>query len=217
MSSSSALDVRPPLVDLGVRAAGRVDDRGRRARLVLDPDEVVEDRLGGQLLDDPRPGAAAGEPGGDDGHAEPLQRAGDVDPLAAGERQPGARAVPLVELEVRHGQRAVDRGVEGDCDDHEIQLQAWCAACPMYQPAAPEQSRLSDRARGDQRPADDEPAARVDPHLSERLTLAHRQARRPPERRPARPAAGRPARPGSRRGRDERQRARGRTARCAVA
>ena len=36
---------RAPLVDLGERAAGRVDDGGRGARLALDPDEVVEDRL----------------------------------------------------------------------------------------------------------------------------------------------------------------------------
>ena len=79
--------LRPPLVDLGVRARGRVDDRGRRARLVADADEVVEDRLGGQLLDDARARPAAGEAGGDDRHVEPLQRARDVDPLAAGERQ----------------------------------------------------------------------------------------------------------------------------------
>ena len=40
---------------------GRVDDGGGGARLVLDPDEVVEDRLRGQLLDDPRARAAARE------------------------------------------------------------------------------------------------------------------------------------------------------------
>ena len=84
------------------------------------------------------PGAAAGETGGDDGHAEPLQRAGDVDPLAACERQPGARAVPLAQLEVRHGQRAVDRGVEGDGDDHEIQLQSVVRSVrPRTSPCAP--------------------------------------------------------------------------------
>ena len=47
--------LRAPLVDLGVGAGGRVDDGGGRARLVPDPHEVVEDRLLGQLLDDPRP------------------------------------------------------------------------------------------------------------------------------------------------------------------
>ena len=36
---------RPPLVDLGVGAAGRVDDGRRRARLAVDADEVVQDRL----------------------------------------------------------------------------------------------------------------------------------------------------------------------------
>ena len=45
---------RAPLVDLGVGAAGRVDDRGRRPRLALDADEVVEDRLAREPLDDPR-------------------------------------------------------------------------------------------------------------------------------------------------------------------
>src|SRR5437773_2275088 len=44
------LDVRAPLVDLGVATAGRVDDRCRGARLVLDAHEVVQDRLRGQLL-----------------------------------------------------------------------------------------------------------------------------------------------------------------------
>ena len=51
--------LRPPLVDLGVRVLGRVHDRRRRPRLLRDADEVVEDRLGGQLLHDPRAGAAA--------------------------------------------------------------------------------------------------------------------------------------------------------------
>ena len=110
--------LRAPLVDLGVRALGRVDDGGRGPRLLADPDEVVQDRLGGQLLDDPRAGPAAGEAGRDDRHVEPLQRAGDVDPLAARERQHLARAVAVPALEVRHGQRAVERGVERDGDDH---------------------------------------------------------------------------------------------------
>ena len=83
-----ARHLRAPLVDLGVRALGRVDDGGRRPRLLADADEVVQDRLGGQLLDDARAGAAAGEARRDDRDVEPLQRPGDVDPLAAGEREP---------------------------------------------------------------------------------------------------------------------------------
>ena len=119
------LHVWAPLVDLGVRAAGRVDDRGRGARLVADSDEIVEDRLAGQLLDDAGAGPAPGEAGRDHRHTQVLQRAGDVDPLAAGERQAGARAVALAELEVRHGQRAIDGGVERDGDDHENQAPMW--------------------------------------------------------------------------------------------
>ncbi len=113
------LDRRPPLVDLGVRPARRVDDRGRRPRFALDPDEVVEDRLLGQPLDDAHAGLAPGEARRDDRHAERLECTGDIDPLAARKRQPVARAVALATLEVRDGDRAVDRRVEGDGDDHQ--------------------------------------------------------------------------------------------------
>ena len=112
--------LRAPLVDLRLRARRRVDDERRGARLVADADEVVEDRLARQLLDDARAGAAAGEPGRDDGDVEPLERARDVDALAARERQHLARAVTLPELERRDGERAVERGVEGDGDDHGV-------------------------------------------------------------------------------------------------
>src|SRR5581483_4346480 len=67
-------DVRAPLVDLGVGAAGGVDDGGRGPRLLLDADEVVQDRLRRQLLDDPRARPAAGETGGDDRNGEALER-----------------------------------------------------------------------------------------------------------------------------------------------
>src|SRR5581483_5817232 len=127
------LHARAPFVDLGVRAAGRVDDRRRGPRLALDPDEVVEKRLLRQSLDDPRPGHAADEPGGDDGHAERLQRARDVDALAAGERQPGAGAVALPALEVGHRDRAVDRCVERDGDDHRKNASRWWAVRVAYQ------------------------------------------------------------------------------------
>ena len=53
------------------------------------------------------------------GRLEALQRARDVDALAARRGQAGARPVPMPELEVRHRQRAIDCGVEGDGDDHE--------------------------------------------------------------------------------------------------
>src|SRR5262249_50860076 len=131
------LDVRAPFVDLRVARACRVDDRGRGPRLVVDPDEVVEDRLAGQLLDDAGAGPSAGEAGGDDRDAEALQRPRDVDPLAAGQRQALARAVPLAALEVRNGQRAIDGGVERDGDDHETQPHMWWRVRRVYQPARP--------------------------------------------------------------------------------
>ena len=81
-------------------------------------DEVVEDRLVRQLLDDPGAGGTAHEAGRDDRDTEQLQRTCDVDPLATRERHAGARAMALPTLEVRHGQRPVDRRVEGDGDDH---------------------------------------------------------------------------------------------------
>ena len=112
---------RTPFVDLGVRAAGRIDDRRRRARLAFDMDEVVEDRLVRQLLDDPGAGGTAHEAGRDDRDTEQLQRTCDVDPLATRERHAGARAMALPTLEVRHGQRPVDRRVECDSDDHGLE------------------------------------------------------------------------------------------------
>ncbi len=130
------LDVRPPFVDLRVRGGGRVDDGRRGARLVADADEVVEDRLGGQLLDDARARETAREPGGDDRHLEPLERPGDVDALAAGEGQAAAACpVPLAALEVGHGERAIESGVERDGDDHETQPHMFSAARPTNQPA----------------------------------------------------------------------------------
>ena len=49
-------DGRAALVDLGLLAAGRVEHRRVRPRLLADAHEVVEDRLLGELLDDARAG-----------------------------------------------------------------------------------------------------------------------------------------------------------------
>ena len=65
------------------------------------------------------PVGAAGEPGGDHRLAERLERARDVDALAAGHRRLLDGAVAAAEPEVRHRQRLVDRGVERDGDDHD--------------------------------------------------------------------------------------------------
>ena len=125
-------DLGAPLVDLRVSARRRIDDRRRRPRLGRDPDEVVEDRLGGELLDDPRPGAAAREPGGDHRHVEDLQRASDVDALAAREREHLARAVAEADLEHRHRQRPVERGIRRHRDDHVIIPQRFEAVWVAY-------------------------------------------------------------------------------------
>jgi hypothetical protein len=114
--------VRAPFVDLRVRRRRGIDDRSGRARVVRDTNEVVEDRLGGQLLDDARARATTGEPCRDDRDVEPLERTCDVDALATRERQSLARTVTLPELEVRDGEGAVDGRVEGDGDDQVNQL-----------------------------------------------------------------------------------------------
>ena len=58
------------------------------------------------------------KPGRDHGLAERLERARDVDALAAGHRALLDGAVAAPEPEVRHRERLVDRRVEGDGDDH---------------------------------------------------------------------------------------------------
>ncbi len=111
-------DRRTPFVDLGLFSRRRVQDRGVGPRLVPDTDEVVEDRLLRQLLDDVGARRSAGEARGDDGLSEALQRAGDVDALAAGHRALFDGPVAPAEPEAGNGQRLVDRGVERDRDDH---------------------------------------------------------------------------------------------------
>src|SRR5581483_4938501 len=127
-------DCWSPLVDLRVRASRRVDDGRRRARLALDAYEVIEDRLRRQLLDDARARRAADEPGRDDGDPEGFQRARDIDALAARERDARARPVTLPALEVRHGERPVDRRVECDGDDHGRKWARWWNVLPAYHP-----------------------------------------------------------------------------------
>ena len=120
------MDLRPPLVDLGRRAAGRVDDECRSARLVGDADEVVEDRLVRQLFDDARPRSSPGEACRDNRNIQPLQRARDVDPFPAGKRETRACAMAMPRLEVWNRERAVDRSVERHGDDHEKNPKKWC-------------------------------------------------------------------------------------------
>jgi hypothetical protein len=106
------------LVDLRLLAARGVDHGGRRARLLADPHEVVEDALLGQVLDDARARRPARHTGRDHRLPQRAQRARHVHALAAGHRRLLDGAVTLAQPEVRHGERLVDGGVEGDGDDH---------------------------------------------------------------------------------------------------
>src|SRR5207237_9687573 len=98
-----------------------------------DPHEVVRERLGGALRDATGARATAREARRDDRRTEPLQRPRDVDPLPAGEREALARAVAMAGLEVRHRHRPVERGVQGDGDDHVKNPTKWWTVRPAYQ------------------------------------------------------------------------------------
>src|SRR5262249_47964251 len=111
-------DRRSALVDLGLFPGRGVDDREVDPGFAGDRDEVGQDRLFAQLLEHPGPGRAAGEPGCDHRPAEEADRARDVDALAAGDRAALDRAVAMAETEVRNRDGPVDRGVEGDRENH---------------------------------------------------------------------------------------------------
>src|SRR6202035_1497041 len=87
----------------------------------------------------------AGEAGRDHRLAEALQRARDVDSLAARHRAlfDGAMASP--EPEVRHGERLVDRRVEGDRDDHPASVPTFRGALTADDAVAPTTHRLAER------------------------------------------------------------------------
>ena len=118
-STSSGRDLGAALVDLGLLAGGRVDDREVGPRLALDLGEVVEDGLLGEALEDPRlrcrppasPVAMTGRPSSFSARATltPLPPATVRDSTARWRRS---------EPEVGHGDRAVDRGIQGDGEDH---------------------------------------------------------------------------------------------------
>ena len=111
-------DHRAVLDDLRLARAGGVDDGRGGTRLAGDTHEVVKDVLVPQPLDDLLPSAAAHQAADDDRLAQSLESAGDVDALAAGQREALAGTVPKADLEVRHSQRLVDSGVGRDSDDH---------------------------------------------------------------------------------------------------
>ena len=92
---------------------------------------------------------------------ETLERAGDVDALAAGRRQAGARPVTVPELEVRHRERAIDCGVEGDGDDHEKKPRADGARSASRTTVAVRRARAARPCGGEQRPRAEQRAART--------------------------------------------------------
>ena len=118
-STSASLICGTALVDLGLLARGRVDHRRgwcatrRRPRM-----KSLRIRSSASSSMIRGAGRAAGEPGRDHGLAEQLQRAGDVDALAAGDGSRLDRAVAVAERGCRDRDGAVDRGVEGDREDH---------------------------------------------------------------------------------------------------
>ena len=142
-----------------------------------------------------------------DGRVEPLQRARDVDALAAGGGQARARPMPVAELEVRHRERAVDCRVEGDGDDHEKKPDQMMHGPRARTTVAARRARASKRSApaSSGRDPEERPAGPdLDP--PEPLLRARRAARRLPARRSARRAAGRRGRPGRAASRDERDR-----------
>ena len=81
-------------------------------------DEVVRDLLVAEELDDARAGPAADGAGRQHRPAERAQSARDVDALAACDGSLLDGAMAPAETEVRNGEGSVDRGVEGDGDNH---------------------------------------------------------------------------------------------------
>ena len=164
------LDVRAPLVDLGVRARRRVDDRGRGARLVGDADEVVEDRLSGQLLDDARPVRPPARPVATTGTSSRFSARATLMPLPPAIVRPAARPVPLAPLEVGDGQRPVEGRVERDGDDHRVRNPAPHVVRGRARRTSPRGRRAPGSAIDGRRRAASAPTsspAVVDAHLAE--------------------------------------------------
>ena len=70
------------------------------------------------MLDDRSASTPARESGGDHRLPQVPERTGDVHALAAWQGERVARAMTPSRLKVRHAERAVERGVEGDGEDH---------------------------------------------------------------------------------------------------
>ena len=142
------------------------------------------------------PVRAAGEPRRDHRRVEALQRARDVDALAAGGGQARARAMAVPELEVRHRERAVDCRVEGDGDDHGKSPSEMMHGPGARTTVAVRRSRAaqpSAPASSGRVPSSVPPVPDLDP--AEPLAARDRAARRRSARRSARRAAARRARP----------------------
>ena len=96
------------------------------------------------------------------GHLEDLQRARDVDALAAREREHLARAMAEADLEHGHGQRAVERRVRRHGDDHVTIPQRFARGLRRVPLRLARRTRLGDRLGGDEVRRCDEPIPVVD-------------------------------------------------------
>ena len=92
-------------------------------------------------------------------HLEPFEAAGDVDALAARERERVAGPMAMTGTEARHRQRPVDGGVHGDGDDHEKKPTRFSTVSDTYQLTRPARLGSGDGAVGDKRLPGDESAS----------------------------------------------------------
>lgn len=109
---------RPRQRELRVAVRRAVEDRDVRARLARHVDEVAADAGVEQLIFDHPPALPRREPRCQRLAADLLERACDVDALAADVVADGEHTVRVGLVEVVHFHRLVDRRIQGHGDDH---------------------------------------------------------------------------------------------------
>ena len=117
-------------------------------------------------------------PGRDHRDLEDLERARDVDALAAGEGEHVARAVAEADLEHRNRERAVERRVRRHRDDHVTSSQRFLAVCVAVPLCLRPQPCIRDRVGCDQVRRRDEPVPVVDLDAAQALPLRNGQRER---------------------------------------
>jgi hypothetical protein len=107
--------IRPSIVDRRGLPAFGIDEDRCRARFALgEPEESLGDVSLVQQGADPPATGAGDQAGGEHGAAQGVRRAGDVEPLAAGQNQLLGRVTALPGVKARDKQDAIERAVEGD-------------------------------------------------------------------------------------------------------